>query len=340
MPLPPLFIPADLELDLSDPHTADVRYPASITLAQTFGRQLGSVWAGGDLTLQVPTVTGTCVSQGVLRTGADIEATRLTGRELHLTGNSIRARALSATERIVIGAARLKVDVIIAPIIEIHSKASGRVTVIESRNERTPTKIKGGFTLTEYNELFGDAEEFLAQRGVVPLDQLGPVDDLEEIEVLPEHALEEVEAEVVEMQDSETLEPSTLDLLPPAEIDIANEDAGIIEEPSRLPPRAPPPEPPPIEKVQLDDPAAIAWYAKVDEVVDGIEFAYDDSAPEPLAELRSVVSSRRREALTHGLVSVWCEVVRHHRHNREPMRPQIAHGFRVLNDLVNQGPSA
>jgi hypothetical protein len=339
MPLPPLQIPAELELDLSDPHTIDLRYPGDVTLGQTFGRQLGSVWAGGDLTLEVPNVTGTCVAQGVLRISGDVDATRLTGRELHLTGNSIRARALSATERIVIGAARLKVDVIIAPVIEIHSKASGRVTVIESLNDRSPTKIKGGFTLTEYDELFGDAVDFLSQRGVAPLDSLQTLDQFDDLEVLPEGALEEVEAEIIELQDSETLEPSTLDILP-AELDL-NEETGIVEDAAPLPPRAPTPMLPPLtERITLEDPVAIAWYGKVDDVVTDIEVAYGDRAPAPMAELIRVVASRRQEALTHGLVAVWRDVVRHHRQTREPLKPQVSHGFRVLNDLVNQGPQA
>ena len=80
---------------------------------------------------------------------------------------------------------------------------------------------------------------------------------------------------------------------------------------------SPSPAPPPAEKVALDDPATIAWYAKVDEIVANIEQAYSDDPPEPFNELRSVVSSRRPEALTHGLVGVWREVVRHHRHSRE-----------------------
>lgn len=175
---PVVHLPRDLELDLSDPHSLTLRYPGDVHLSQTFGRPLAGAQVGGDLVLDLPRVTGTCVAQGAIRTDSDIDAIRLTGRELHLSGGEIRARALSATERILIGPCKLKVDVIIAPVVIIDPAARGRVTVMESRNEQGPTEIRGAFSLDEYEENFGGAREFLAGRGVGPLDDGVDVDEL------------------------------------------------------------------------------------------------------------------------------------------------------------------
>ena len=75
---PRLDISAALELDLSDPHSLTLRYPGDVRLAQTFGRPLAGVQVGGDLELELPTVTGTCVAQGVLSSASRVDAIRLT----------------------------------------------------------------------------------------------------------------------------------------------------------------------------------------------------------------------------------------------------------------------
>jgi hypothetical protein len=413
MPAPPLHLTDDLELDLTDPSTVDIRYRGDLHLATTFGRELGVVLVDGDLTLDVPHVGGTCIAGGRLRVDGDVDGNRLSARELHLGGGTIRARALSASERIVIGPARLKVDVIIAPFIEIHPEARGRVTLIESRNERGPTQVKGGFTLSEYEELFGEARQFLTDRGVGTLDDLADpppelqahpalddieelspdaIDHLEELEdVEPEdgdivdlHAdalspvdddtdLVEVDPEpldddtdLVEVDpeplDDDTdlveVDPEPLDddpdavgtmspdplLAPPASDlvpdDLEDEDAGIIEEVQRARPtgRTPtgtPPRPPP----SLDR-ATEVWFAKIDRVLDRLSAAYADTSdpPSSLAELEALVAARRPEELTRGLPPLWGQVWRHHRQTRAPLSPRVAHGFRVLHDLVQVGP--
>jgi len=202
---PPLILTPELELDLSDPHSLTLRYPGDVHLSQTFGRPLAGAQVGGDLHLDLPEVTGTCVAQGDIRTSSNIDAIRLTGRELHLSGEVIRARALSASERILIGPCTLKVDVIIAPVVHIHPEARGRVTVVECRNEVGPTKIRGEFTLQEYEENFGGAMEFLAGRGVGPLEK-GL--DIEEILARPRAVISTVPPD--EPQEDQELEPEEL----------------------------------------------------------------------------------------------------------------------------------
>lgn len=218
-----------LQLDLSESHNLDLRYDGDLVLGTTFGRQLGAVHVSGDLHLDLDLVSGTIVSEGTLTSDGDIDATRLTARVLDLRGGVIRARALAATERIILGAATLKVDVIIAPEILIDPEASGRVTVIESQNERSPNKIKGGFSLEEYEELFGDAVLFLEARGVSPLRELE--------QTLPPHSLDpdaltELDSfEDMEPEPLEEIEPEPLDELEPEPLpEIAVEPLGEVDD--------------------------------------------------------------------------------------------------------------
>ena len=216
---PPLTISRQLELDLSDPHSLTLRYPGDVHLSQTFGRPLAGVFVGGDLTMDLPEVTGTCACDGVLATSSDVDAIRLTGRELHLSGGEIRARALSATERILIGPCKLKVDVIIAPVVHIHPEARGRVTVVECRNDRGPTKIRGEFSLTEYEENFGGAMEFLAGRGVQPLPKNL---DIREIVERP-YDLDRVEVQATE-EPEELIGAATEEVT----VDVAMDSAAVV----------------------------------------------------------------------------------------------------------------
>lgn len=165
---PTFVLPAGLELDLTD-ETISIRYDGDVHIEDIGNRRIEEIHAGGDIEIQLEKITGRLVAGGVLTLTGDVDAEHLHAREVVLGRNPIRCKAISATQRITIGPARLSVDCIIAPEIQIAPKASGRVTVIESHNDRGATKIKGGFSLADYDDMFGNADEFLAERGLEPL---------------------------------------------------------------------------------------------------------------------------------------------------------------------------
>ena len=157
-------LPAGVELDLGD-DTLSIKFDGDVTVENTLGRKLGNVEAGGDLVVATD-ANGTLSAGGKLVLKGRVEAEIVRGGVVHLEGGSVKARSVSATSAIHVGNGTFTVDVMMAPNIEIDPKASGRVTVIESDNDRGPTNIKGGFSLAEYEELFGDATAFLAERGL------------------------------------------------------------------------------------------------------------------------------------------------------------------------------
>ena len=176
-----------LVMDLSGPELT-IEYDGDLVIEQTFGKVLKRAHATGNLTVKLDRVTGSLTSGATLTVIGDVDADKLHGRQVVLDRQAIKCRAISAEERITLGAARLTVDIIIAPEIIVDPKASGRVTVIESLNDVGPTKIKGGFNLADYEDTLGNSDEFLSDRGLGRLDGR----DRDETPVpAPEHTDEE-----------------------------------------------------------------------------------------------------------------------------------------------------
>lgn len=207
MPNRPTFIlPAGLELELTD-ETISIRYDGDVHIEDIGNRRVEEIHAGGDIEIQLEKITGRLVAGGVLTLNGEVDAEHLHAREVVLGRNPVKCRAISATERITIGPARLAVDCIIAPEIQIAPKAAGRVTVIECHNERGATKIKGGFSLADYDDMFGNAAEFLAERGLEPLPEAEPpteVPDEEDVDDPLSLSVEDIEPIVDRTPSSES----------------------------------------------------------------------------------------------------------------------------------------
>ena len=173
MATPTFTLPAGVDIQVSEGELS-ITYDGDIVLEQDLGRSLGVVRAGGDLTVRLPEISGDLQAGGTVTCSGTIRAVRVHGRNVVLGDQSITCRTITADETISIGAATLKVDAIVAPAIHLDPTAKGRVTVVESNNERGASKIKGGFSLADYDDMFGNAAEFLAERGIQPLDKSAP----------------------------------------------------------------------------------------------------------------------------------------------------------------------
>lgn len=166
MPKRPVFvIPPGLEIEQVTNKTI-IRFDGDIRVDDALGQRIAELHATGDITLNVAGVGGVIVAGGVLTVNAPVDAVSLHARQVVLGTADVKCRSITAAESIKIGAADLAVDAIIAPEIALDPKAHGRVTVFESHNERGATKIKGGFSLADYEDMFGGADAFLAERSL------------------------------------------------------------------------------------------------------------------------------------------------------------------------------
>ncbi len=245
---PPFVLPPGVALRLTE-QGLHLSYDGDIDLQESPETGFALVEAGGDLEVRLPRITGSLRAGGTLRVRGDISGGRLHARHVVLGRQRIDCLAITASESITIGAAHVNCDAIIAPVIQLDPKAFGRVTVIESRNDRGATKIKGGFSLVDYDDMFGNADEFLGTRGLSRLGPPGdgvrsppsrtePIDVREPTRPLPQRA---------PRPDPNPTESRPSSVLPMDEIDEMDEDTRIVSPPqsatpwtaSRAPARTP-----------------------------------------------------------------------------------------------------
>ena len=218
----PFEIPAGVDVQITDKGVS-IEHAGDIILHGTIGGGMDRVVSSeGSVTLAGKLSLGSVEApNGTVRVVGPVEATRVLGSVVEITSTDFTAKTVRGERQIKLGECKIKIDVLISPRIEIEPKASGRVPIIECHNELGPNAIKGGFSVAEYDELLGDVESYLAERGVDPLQ---PASDEEEEE------------------DEEEDEPS--DLIIEAE-DIDEAEAEFVEEPESLEA---------IEEEDVDDP--------------------------------------------------------------------------------------
>ena len=266
-------LPADLGLELSKKGFS-LDHDGDITLHQTLGRTLERVRSSGDITLELGTTTGVVHADGIVRITGDVDADTIYGREVHLMSDKINARAISASERIVIGEATLKVDILLAPEIQLDSGVRGRVTVIECNGDLPPSRLRGGYTLAEYDEDFGNADAFLEDRGVKPLGE-APEAPSASPSILEEDFGDD-EAEDDEAEDDQT-ESVALDTMT-NELD---EDAEDHDDPVSLADD---------QLTPIDDDDEL--YPKLSEALERIVSSYDDELPPSVEQLQKSIEAR------------------------------------------------
>jgi hypothetical protein len=312
---PAFILPEGLKLEIG-PERLAIEYDGDVEIEVDLGREIASVHTAGDLTVKLPKVTGDLVSGGVLRVMGDFDGGVLHGREVVLGRQAIKCRAISADERIVIGAATISCDVIIAPEINLDPKAQGRVTVIESLNERGATKIKGGFSLSDYEDMFGNSREFLAERGLAPLGTPKPHSGRAD-----QHRAEGVDTELTaaprkspapnQQRHAEDIEDPlslSLDDLEPL-VDGGGTPAGAEDKD--------------------------VLHQRLSDALGRITACYEGSdLPPAVEELRDLVDHRDYDGLRQSITEVWNGLLGFHQ--KRGIRPhhQVTHAFNVIHGLV------
>jgi hypothetical protein len=167
----PFILPEGLSLALGG-NSLVIRHAGDVILEQSLGRKLSRVEAGGDLTLRFGPITGVLRAEGTMTIDGDVDAQELRADEIVLGAYEVRARAIVARRRVTVGRAVLDVDVIVAPEVHIDPEATGRVRIVDCTNERPPLRVRGCLSLEEFEQDFGGAGEFLARRGVIPINPL------------------------------------------------------------------------------------------------------------------------------------------------------------------------
>lgn len=163
----------------------------------------------GSATLSGRTHADEILVVGLVQCDADIVSRRIRGGVVRLLGATSAVRAVQGADEIEVGAGRIQADGLIAPAIHLHPQTSGRVTLLESRNELGANSVKGCLGLTDLDEVFGGAAPFLDERGLVSLsssrDPLAAVRSVD-AEIVVDDDVSEFNLDDQDVQD-ETTEP-------------------------------------------------------------------------------------------------------------------------------------
>lgn len=313
-------LPADLGLTLSE-NGFSLEHSGDVTLGQTLGKTLERVTAGGDLTLDLANNTGIIHAKGIVRITGDVDAEIIYGREVHIDAENIRARAISASEKIVIGPAKLKVDILSAPEIELDSSARGRVTVIECLGDLPPSRIRGGYSLEEYEEDFGDSEAFLAERGVSPLGE-APEAPEAPAAAAEDGPTDEDDAE----EDGDEPEPETPDTVNSEADEPDASGESFIEFPEFEATEG--------EAHEGDDGDEDPLYPKLSEALQRIIGCYEDELPPSVEQLQSSIQARDYETLRGNITDVWTGLLGYHQQRGIRPHHQVTHAFNVIHGLL------
>jgi len=357
---PPFVIPAGVVLRVTE-QGLHLSYDGDIDLQEAPGMDLALVEAGGDLEVRMPRVTGSFRAGGTLRIRGDIRGGRLHARHVFLGRQRIDCLAITAIESITIGHAHITADAIIAPTIQLDPKAHGRVTVIESRNDRGATKIKGGFSIADYDDMFGNVDEFLGSRGLARISDGPPSRP-----PAPRLPIDEIDDDVEDTGPGVATTPARS----------GGPRAGGYSVPNTPttwpPPAAPPTFPPPpgdaprpgatpaairpLTDEEDDDPSLSVSFGSMEPMV-------PDAAPTPAADtalqqqlsdalgrivscyegadlppaveqLRSLVEHRDYDALREDITDVWNGLLVFHQQRGIRPHHQVTHAFNVIHGLV------
>ncbi len=369
--LPQFTLPAELKLEVSE-EGLHLEFPGDVVIEQDLGRGLHTIVAAGDLTLRIPRITGNVRAGGVLRVEGEVDAGYLHGRVVLLASRDVRCVAVSADERIAIGAAAVAADAIIAPRLEIDGAATGRVTVMESLNDPGPTKIKGGFSVADYDDMFGEADDFLAQRGLQRLDAAAPAelpdpDELADLadpaEPAPQAPSRQVAASAVDTRTSPAAPPPRRPLTDPLTDDptgphpaspttagrssrslvrgaapvaglsaVVEEDEEDEHDPLSL--SLDELEPMVGRKSPRSDPDP-ALYLRLSDAVTRIVACYEgQDLPPAVQELADLVEQRDYGALRTTITEVWNGLLGFHQQRGIRPHHQVTHAFNVIHGLV------
>jgi hypothetical protein len=355
-------LPESLELVLTE-DSLTLKHDGDIVLGQTLGRYLETIACEQNVTIRIPRITGTILAAGDIRIEGEIDAELIYGRHVVIIADSIKCKAIAATHTLTIRSTALTCDVIIAPKVNLANRARGRVTMLESYNTCDTSQLKGGFSYKQYQELFGNAEAFLAARGLEPMTESPPESELDAFDpdapfsavALPE--ITEFEP-IEEDEDEDTIDgEGELLAFHMAEVDGPALPIQEVAEPA--PPMqevAPPAPPEPPEAIDDSTPAEtvvdeidilteqteeveILFHpdikSRLSEAIASIVSCYPNgNTPPALEDLKNYVENDDFIGLRHAIGDVWNSVLSYH--SEQGIRPdrKVTHVFNLIHGIV------
>ena len=309
-------IHVDADLDEISAPAGAVTVSGRLRASRVTGR---SVTLAGDATVDEARAT-----DGALKLQGKVEGSHLAGTNVELAGTSITAKVIEGSATIHVAGGKIQADLLIAPQVTLARETSGKITVVESHNELGPHAVRGCLRLGDLEEMFGNADAFLAERGGAGLGASAPpaaADTAGEPSVEQGAPAAEADsgpsAEIID--DEETPSDAAVAEQRPAMSDeqldtIVEEDSADV-------------------KPAVDNPL----HQQVIETLDRIVQCYADAElPPAIAELQVWVNARDYRAIRENITDIWNQIIKFHRGSGLRIQPQVTTNFNTLNATVRK----
>ncbi len=273
--------------------------------------------AAGSMVLKGATTAEDLESPGSIDIdGKELEVTNVRGGDVAIAAKSVKAKVVHGTSSVTVGPVKITADIVMAPEVQVDPKCTGKVTVIEARNDVAAPGIKGGLSLEDLEDAFGNSAQFLSERGLAPLSGSAPPARVVEEEPEEEEAEVEVDHGDNGVGDSADLDEAMV------EDDADGKDEIDLGEPA-------PPAPP-----AGVDPAI---HQEIVDTVARIEACYADSElPPAVMRLQGLVADRDYQAIRTSITEIWNELIKFHQQRGMRIQPQVTTTFNTINSIVRR----
>jgi hypothetical protein len=321
-----------------------IEHAGDIEIRGTPGGDLaGVVSSAGSVTLTGDVVVGSVNAALDLNVNGNVKADLLQATAVNVIGGRLYAKALKGLESVNLGAARVEIDIVLAPEVVIGPKAQGRVAVIESKNDMAPNALKGGFSLADFAEFTGkDPQQFLRERGLgdeVMAEKSAETDEAEdEPEPEPEPGPEadpdpdpEPVSEHRASDDPESIDPSSGGAAEESDDSVSVPEPSVPEDP----------EPASAEDEPNKTNEADAVHGKLMENVDRIVSCYGEGEQPPaVLQLRSLIDQQEYQVVRDEITNLWNNLLKFHQKKGMRIQHQVTTTFNTINSIVRKMESA
>jgi hypothetical protein len=249
--------------------------------------------------------------------GKQLDVTNVRGGDVAIAAKVVKAKVVHGTSSVTVGPVKITADIVMAPEVQVDPKCTGKVTVIEARNEVAANGIKGGLSLEDLEDAFGNSAQFLSERGLVPLSggaspaRVAEEPEEEEAEVEVDHGDNGV-GDAADVEDEAMVEE---------ELDAKDEIE--LDEPA----------PPPPAPAGVDP----AIHQEIVDTVARIEACYADTElPPAVMRLQGLVADRDYQAIRTSITEIWNELIKFHQQRGMRIQPQVTTTFNTINSIVRR----
>ncbi len=259
-------------------------------------------------------------AHGTVELAGDLTVQTVHARTVVMVSGKLSAGAIVAEESIVLSGDVLAADVLATPRVDISEQVRGRATVIESLNELGPHRLKGGFRLEEYLELFPAGEQILERYPEVKdyLDQQASEGDATEAGT---------DTSLDSAGDIPELEPSSLETA-----DHGDKDGEVLTLTDAVDTAGGKPH---ATTESLAEGAGDELYQRLSEAYLKVMGCYTDTPlPPPLKTLEGMLEARAFKKLKKRITSLWNELLQYHRREGLDVANTVTHNIQKMTQIL------